>query len=133
VVQILAGILYVIAGVCIISHPYLAEVIFTVVIAISLIMNGAMRIVPAFLHRRFVSWLALVFSGVITMITWPLHPQPLAMDQHVGHRHVLRHRPDLPGNFLDRAWHQHEPDRGGDERSFTMSRNRTLEYPVRGA
>jgi uncharacterized membrane protein HdeD (DUF308 family) len=66
--QILAGILYLIAGAFVISHPYLAEVIFTAVIAVSLIMNGAMRIILAFLHRRFVTWLALVFSGVITMI-----------------------------------------------------------------
>jgi uncharacterized membrane protein HdeD (DUF308 family) len=66
--QFIAGVLYLLAGGFVLSNPLLAEVIYTFIIAISLIINGAVRIVLALIYRRFLSWMVIVLGGVLTMV-----------------------------------------------------------------
>jgi uncharacterized membrane protein HdeD (DUF308 family) len=66
--QFACGILYVLAGVFAITEPKLAAGIYTLLLAISLIVSGALRIVLAFLYRRVMNWLGLVLGGVFTML-----------------------------------------------------------------
>jgi uncharacterized membrane protein HdeD (DUF308 family) len=68
ILEILCGILYVLAGIFVITEPFLAAGIYTLILAISLIASGAVRVMMAFLHRRFGAWLVVVLGGVLTMV-----------------------------------------------------------------
>lgn len=67
VLQVLCGILYGVAGSFAISEPKLATSIFTLLLAIALILGGAVRVVLAFQHLRTFTWIALAFGGILTM------------------------------------------------------------------
>lgn len=66
-VQVLCGLLYLGAGVLAITDPELVSAVFTLWIAVSLIVTGVARVLLAFLHRRFLGWLAMMLGGVLTM------------------------------------------------------------------
>jgi uncharacterized membrane protein HdeD (DUF308 family) len=68
VLQILCGILYLAAGGFAIIEPGLAATIYTLLLAIALIVGGAMRVVLAFLHQRVITWLMLALGGIVTML-----------------------------------------------------------------
>ncbi len=62
------GALYLVAGIFAIVEPRLAAEIYTLIIAISLIVSGIMRFVLSFLHRRAITWLGMALGGFITII-----------------------------------------------------------------
>jgi uncharacterized membrane protein HdeD (DUF308 family) len=62
------GALYLVAGIFAIVEPLLAAEIYTLIIAISLIVSGIMRFALAFLHRRAITWLGMALGGFITII-----------------------------------------------------------------
>jgi uncharacterized membrane protein HdeD (DUF308 family) len=68
VLQILCGILYLAAGGFAITEPGLAASIYTLLLAIALIVGGGLRVLQAFLHRRVLTWLMLAFGGLVSML-----------------------------------------------------------------
>jgi uncharacterized membrane protein HdeD (DUF308 family) len=77
-INLLAGVLYAVAGVVMIANPTLAAVSLTLLIAIILIVAGLFRLVVAFstpLHHR--GWLILngmisILLGVMIWRSWPV-------------------------------------------------------------
>jgi len=77
-INLLAGVLYAVAGVVMIANPALAAVSLTLLIAIILIVAGLFRLVVAFstpLHHR--GWLILngvisILLGVMIWRSWPV-------------------------------------------------------------
>jgi uncharacterized membrane protein HdeD (DUF308 family) len=68
ILQILCGLLYLAAGGFAIAEPDLAATIYTLLLAIALIVGGAVRVVLAFLHQRVLTWLMLALGGIVTML-----------------------------------------------------------------
>jgi uncharacterized membrane protein HdeD (DUF308 family) len=68
VLWILLGILYVVAGFATFENPLLAAAILTLVLGVSLIVSGIMRIVLAFGMKQGMPWMWIVLSGVITFL-----------------------------------------------------------------
>ena len=76
--QLLSGLLYLAAGWMLATHPELSAIAFTLVIAISFVVQGAFRIGAA-LSMRIDGWDGLLVSGIITLLLglmiwneWPL-------------------------------------------------------------
>lgn len=66
--HVIIGLIYIIAGLVMISMPVSAAFWLTVFLAISLIVAGVMRIITAFQLRGHGSvWLALLLSGIISV------------------------------------------------------------------
>ena len=68
ILQVLCGILYLAAGGFAIIEPGLAATIYTLLLAIALIVGGATRVILAFLHQRVITWLMLALGGIVTML-----------------------------------------------------------------
>ena len=66
-IDLLAGILYTVAGFLIISRPAAAAVTLTLLIAILLMFGGVFRIVLA-LSVRYHNWVWLLFHGVVNLM-----------------------------------------------------------------
>lgn len=64
----LSGMLYLLAGVFVVTEPLLVAGILTLLLSIALIVGGALRIVLAFQHRRVLTWLGLALGGLVTML-----------------------------------------------------------------
>ena len=62
------GLLYLVAGVFAVSNPEQAAIVLTWLLSVALIVTGIARMVLAFLHRQFATWLTLVLSGFVTML-----------------------------------------------------------------
>jgi uncharacterized membrane protein HdeD (DUF308 family) len=76
---LLSGLLYAVAGVVTLRNPLLASVVLTLVLAISLIVGGILRIWAGFSSRPQASWGWIVASGVVTLLAglviwrhWPV-------------------------------------------------------------
>ena len=76
--QFLSGLLYLVAGWMLATHPELSAITLTLVIAISFVVQGAFRIGAA-LSTRIDGWGSLLASGIITLVLglmiwneWPL-------------------------------------------------------------
>ena len=76
--QLLSGLLYLVAGWMLATHGELSAIALTVVIVISFVMQGAFRIGAA-LSTRIDGWDGLLVSGIITLLLglmiwneWPL-------------------------------------------------------------
>jgi uncharacterized membrane protein HdeD (DUF308 family) len=77
-INLMAGLLYAVTGLLMVSHPGLAAVTLTFMIAMLLIVAGTFRIVVAFstpIHHR--GWLILngvisLFLGFCIMDSWPV-------------------------------------------------------------
>jgi uncharacterized membrane protein HdeD (DUF308 family) len=67
-IQILSGMLYLVAGAFVCALPDKAEILLTLLLAISFIISGALRVIVAFRHRQAFSWIFLAFGGLITML-----------------------------------------------------------------
>lgn len=67
VLQVLCGVLYLAAGAFAVTNEHLAASVFTLFLAISLIVGGAIRMLLAFLHGRVLSWILLALGGFIAM------------------------------------------------------------------
>jgi uncharacterized membrane protein HdeD (DUF308 family) len=77
ILNLLAGVLYVVAGFLMISHPAMAAATLTLLIAMVLIAAGTFRLIVAFslpMHHR--GWLVLngivsIVLGVMILSSWP--------------------------------------------------------------
>jgi uncharacterized membrane protein HdeD (DUF308 family) len=65
---LLLGALYVLAGFVTFENPLLAAAVLTLVLGISLIVCGIMRIILAFSMKEGMPWVWIVISGVITFL-----------------------------------------------------------------
>ncbi len=77
---LLCGLLYGISGLLIIAQPLLAAGIITLVLGVSLVINGAFRIAAGLGSRGHEGWGWIVFSGTTTLLLgaiiiagWPLN------------------------------------------------------------
>jgi uncharacterized membrane protein HdeD (DUF308 family) len=68
VLWLLLGVVYVVAGFAAFENPLLAAAILTLVLGVSLVVSGIMRIILAFGMREGMSWIWIVLSGVITLV-----------------------------------------------------------------
>jgi uncharacterized membrane protein HdeD (DUF308 family) len=76
----LLGLLYIIAGFLTFENPALAAVLLTLMLGVSLVASGAMRMFLAFSMKRETSWVWVMISGVITLLLgllilarWPIN------------------------------------------------------------
>jgi len=65
---LLLGALYIVAGFLTFENPLLAAALLTLLLAVSLIASGIMRIVLAFSMKEGMPWIWVVVSGVITLL-----------------------------------------------------------------
>ena len=65
---LLLGALYVVAGFLTFDNPLLAAALLTLLLGVSLIAGGIMRIVLAFNMKEGMPWIWVVVSGVITLL-----------------------------------------------------------------
>jgi uncharacterized membrane protein HdeD (DUF308 family) len=64
----LLGVLYIIAGFVTFENPLLAAALLTLVLGVSLIASGIMRIILAFSMKRETPWVLVLLSAVITLL-----------------------------------------------------------------
>jgi len=67
-VWLLLGVLYIVAGFLTFENPLLAAAILTLLLGISLVVSGVMRIFLGFSMREGMSWTPVVLSGVISLL-----------------------------------------------------------------
>jgi uncharacterized membrane protein HdeD (DUF308 family) len=65
---LLLGALYIVAGFLTFENPLLAAALLTLLLGVSLIASGIMRIVLAFNMKGGTPWMWVVVSGVITFL-----------------------------------------------------------------
>jgi uncharacterized membrane protein HdeD (DUF308 family) len=65
---LLLGALYIVAGFVTFDNPLLAAGILTLVLGVSLIASGIMRIVLAFSMREGTPWVWVALSGIVTLL-----------------------------------------------------------------
>jgi uncharacterized membrane protein HdeD (DUF308 family) len=65
---LLLGALYIVAGFVTFENPLLAAVVLTLVLGVSLIVSGIMRIILGFSMQEGMPWIWVVVSGLITLI-----------------------------------------------------------------
>jgi uncharacterized membrane protein HdeD (DUF308 family) len=66
--QILIGLLYLAAGIMVVSRPLLASLTLTWALGFALIVVGVMRIVVGVQHRGTSGWAGGVVGGIITLL-----------------------------------------------------------------
>ena len=66
--QILIGLLYLAAGIMVVSRPLLASLTLTWALGFALIVVGVMRIVVGVQHRGTSGWGAGLVGGIITLL-----------------------------------------------------------------
>jgi uncharacterized membrane protein HdeD (DUF308 family) len=64
----LLGVLYIIAGFVTFQNPLLAAALLTLILGVTLIASGIMRIVLAFGMKQETPWIWVLVSGVITLL-----------------------------------------------------------------
>ena len=77
--HVLAALAYFIGGMVVITNPLLASSLITMIIAIILMIIGAMRIIMALQIKTLKGWWLPLFSGVVSLIfgsiilaQWPM-------------------------------------------------------------
>lgn len=65
---LLAGVLYVIGGLLIISEPVQGAILLTVLLIAAIIVGGIVRIVLALRHREVRAWGIVLLSGVVSFV-----------------------------------------------------------------
>jgi uncharacterized membrane protein HdeD (DUF308 family) len=65
---LLLGVLYVVAGFAALENPLLAAALLTLVLGVTLVVSGIMRIILAFGMKEGMPWMWIVLSGVITVL-----------------------------------------------------------------
>lgn len=65
--QLFIALLHVLAGIVVISDPLLASWIFTLFLAVAILVGGATRIVVAFQHRDHAGWPWLLVGGAVSV------------------------------------------------------------------
>jgi uncharacterized membrane protein HdeD (DUF308 family) len=65
---VILGALYIVAGFVTLENPLLAAAILTLILGITLVASGIMRIILAFSVREGTPWIWVVVSGIITLL-----------------------------------------------------------------
>src|ERR1700761_7434478 len=65
---VLLGALYIIAGFVTFENPLLAAALLTLILGVSLVASGIMRIILAFSMKRETPWIWVLLSGAITLL-----------------------------------------------------------------
>jgi uncharacterized membrane protein HdeD (DUF308 family) len=65
---VLLGVLYIIAGFVTFENPLLAAALLTLILGVSLVASGIMRIILAFSMKQETPWIWILLSGVITVL-----------------------------------------------------------------
>jgi uncharacterized membrane protein HdeD (DUF308 family) len=65
---VLLGALYIVAGFVTFENPLLAAALLTLILGVSLVASGIMRIILAFSMKQETPWIWIVLSGVITLL-----------------------------------------------------------------
>ena len=65
---LLLGILYIIAGLVTFRNPLLAAALLTLILGVTLVASGIMRIILAFSVQRETPWIWVLLSGVVTLL-----------------------------------------------------------------
>lgn len=65
---LLAGVLYVIGGLLIISEPVQGAILLTILLVAAIIVGGIVRIVLALRHREVRAWGIVLLSGVVSFV-----------------------------------------------------------------
>src|SRR6202166_1548174 len=65
---LLLGVLYIVAGFVTLENPLLAAALLTLLLGVSLVASGIMRIVLAFSMKEGAPWIWVVLSGAITLL-----------------------------------------------------------------
>ncbi len=66
--NVIMGLLYIIAGVLIMQEPVQGSVILTILILVSLLIGGIMRIVVALRHREISGWWLMALGGLLSVV-----------------------------------------------------------------
>jgi uncharacterized membrane protein HdeD (DUF308 family) len=66
--NIIMGLLYIIAGVLIMQEPVQGSVILTILILVTLLIGGIMRIVVALRHREVSGWWLMALGGLLSVV-----------------------------------------------------------------
>lgn len=66
--NLLAGVLYVIGGLLIMEEPVKGSLVITLFLLIALVVGGVVRVVIAATHRELAGWWLLLLSGVISVV-----------------------------------------------------------------
>jgi len=62
------GLLYVVSGFLIMAEPVQGSVILTLVLLVTLLVGGIMRIVIALRHRELTGWWLMMLGGIISVV-----------------------------------------------------------------
>src|SRR5260370_27992389 len=65
---LLLGILYIVAGLLTFENPLLAAAMLTLLLGVSLVASGIMRVVLAFGMKEATPWIWVVLSGLVTFL-----------------------------------------------------------------
>src|ERR1700748_2693415 len=65
---VLLGVLYIVAGFVTFENPLLAAAVLTLILGVSLVASGVVRIILAFSMKRETPWLLVLLSAVITLL-----------------------------------------------------------------
>src|SRR5580704_14440564 len=65
---VLLGGLYIVAGIVTFENPLLAAALLTLILGVSLVASGIMRIILAFSMKQETPWIWILLSGVITLL-----------------------------------------------------------------
>ncbi|MBM4068998.1 MAG: HdeD family acid-resistance protein [Planctomycetes bacterium] len=65
--EMLIGLLYLAAGVCLVFDPLRGAAVLTLIIGFALVFNGIARIILAVSHRNFPAWPMVALGGVVSV------------------------------------------------------------------
>jgi uncharacterized membrane protein HdeD (DUF308 family) len=66
--NVLAGVLYVIGGALIMDEPIAGALLITIFLIAALVVGGALRITVALRHREVGGWWLMVLSGLVSVV-----------------------------------------------------------------
>ena len=66
--NVIMGLLYIIAGVLIMQEPVQGSVILTILVLVSLLIGGIMRVVVALRHREISGWWLMALGGLLSIV-----------------------------------------------------------------
>ena len=91
ILHLLAGVLYLIAGVFMIDNPEAAALALTLMVAACLLVGGILRIILS-VAERFDGWGWVCLNGIVSVLLGNGHLEAVAPFRPVGHRPVCGDR-----------------------------------------
>jgi uncharacterized membrane protein HdeD (DUF308 family) len=78
-INMIQGIIVGLAGIAVLAHPYYGMAALTLVLTIFFVLSGIHRMITSFAYRPAQGWLAVLFSGLVSVLLgwliwkqWPL-------------------------------------------------------------